>query len=184
METVKGLAEPSLLRKPTPVRELGVVSGTLGTNLPPARLQDAIPGTISVSCLFRCGLRLGLPACGELAALIQRAARNWTTAAGPAWARLDSGRGRVGERTAVVAFSARDSRRWGMAALQSYSGASGPQSQGEALARQCGSSTAGNLGYGAVSLKYFSVSGDAGGGRAEVVERIQGSSHIHYGFAE
>lgn len=58
-----GLAEPSHLGKPTPVRESGVVSGTLGTNLTPARLRDAIPGTISVSCFCRCGLRLGLPAC-------------------------------------------------------------------------------------------------------------------------
>lgn len=124
-----------------------------------------------------------LASCGGLAALVQRA-RNQTTAVGPAWARLDSGRSGVGESTAVVAFSARDSRRWGMAALQSYSGAAGPQSQGEALTHECGSSSAGNLGDGAVSLKYFSVSGDGGGRRAAVVGRIRGSSHIHYGFAE
>lgn len=47
VETGMGLAEPSLPGKPTPVRESGIFSSTLGTNLPLRRLPDAIPRRVS-----------------------------------------------------------------------------------------------------------------------------------------
>lgn len=165
--------------------ESGVVFGTLGTNLPPARVRDAIPGTVSVSCLCRCGLRSGLPACllrgsGCLGPTCQEPDHS----GGAGLGQVGLGKEWSWRKYRRSSLFCRDSRRWGMAALQSYSGAAGPQSQGEALTHECGSSSAGNLGDGAVSLKYFSVSGDGGGRRAVVVGRIRGSSHIHYGFAE